>query len=857
MDLKWIRGTRKAIERTPHLLTGQRLAEDPEITVWTQDFGAARKALHNVEFYSNVLCKAWSRLAETQREFVKDFGVIYDPIGDESLQSVAETPQNLLDRIKSALDRLTPAAHAIEALANEQSTKLKEHLDSASLSLKNIERLITKRGHKKIDYERCLRSYERDEQKAPDNAKKAERELEEAKMVFLKYDDLVKQRIPDFLAIFDTFLSTTVARLSRTTLQIYDQWRTVTVELMDVFQLRPESYDEIKSAWVEQFMAIMPAVEALDIVRDGRSTQLSEGISSPPKTPSSLPKSPKSPRRAANSTAAKFAAIPSSIPNFYQNASSHFQVHNITLYSKDKGMFGDPLESFKHALHHDKVRARYDFDGEHEGDLSFKKGDIITIHDHGTVDDKNWWKGDVHGKVGLFPKNYVESVDPAEPAQKTEESHKKVEGFQEYVPKGNDAAHGQETPSHEGKTEKPQLGDHRENEEAKDTPAASRLVPRLPSRPEHEQETIAATAGAAGATAGAAAAASDNPAVSPITSSSKDTHMTTDVNDAAIKSPKLDKGTIRVVQPEPSTSSETKNPETPASSEAEDRKLSVPFDFGEYEDAGSTRRRSIFMEDENEDYVHESPDVVSAPSPARQTDEKKVETSTPVPTEETSERTPVPLTTEETSDKTPAPFAADEASEKTSALPAKEETSATKEGSDSKDVPPSPAAKETSKNTDVPALSTTTETGKDADTGSNEADEEPLASKDTKVTEDAASNGTTAKAELKEEENPSQEQDAVSLPQETSSGQETNDQDSRVEAPSTTEITEPHDPVTPKKSQTSGLGIENLAITEADVEEAASDQNSGPKAGSSDSENLSGPRSPMPGSFPRGDAELL
>lgn len=523
-------------------------------------------------------------------------------------------------------------------------------------------------------------------------------------------------------------------------------------------------------------------------------------------------------------------------------------------------MFGDPLESFKHALHHDKVRARYDFDGEHEGDLSFKKGDIITIHDHGTADDKNWWKGDVHGKVGLFPRNYVESVDPVEPAQKTEDSHEKAEGFQEYVPKGNDAAHGQETQSHEGKTEKPQLGDHREKEEAKDTPAVSRLVPRLPSRPEHEQETIAATAGAAGAAAGVAAGASENPAVSPITSSSKDTHMTTDMNETAIKSPKLDKGTIRVVQPEPSTSSETKTPEIPSSSEVEDRKLSVPFDFGEYEDAGSARRRSIFMEDENEDYGHESSDVVSAPSPARQTDEKKMETSTPVPTEGASERSPVPLTTEETSDKTSAPFAADEASEKTSALPTKEETSATKEGSNSKDVPPSPAAKETSKNTDVPALSTTTEADKDADTGSNKADgeyQEPLASKDTKVTEDAASNGTTAKAELEEDENPSQEQDSVSLRQETSSGRETNDQDSRVEAPSTTEVTESHDPVTPKKSQTSGLGIENLAITEADVEEAASDQNSGSKAGSSDSDNLSGPKSPMPGSFPRGDAELL
>lgn len=52
-----------------------------------------------------------------------------------------------------------------------------------------------------------------------------------------------------------------------------------------------------------------------------------------------------------------------------------------------------------------KVKALYDFVGENEDELSFKAGDVITELE--PVDD-DWMRGELMGKAGIFPKNYVQ-----------------------------------------------------------------------------------------------------------------------------------------------------------------------------------------------------------------------------------------------------------------------------------------------------------------------------------------------------------------------------------------------------------------------------------------------------------------
>lgn len=54
-----------------------------------------------------------------------------------------------------------------------------------------------------------------------------------------------------------------------------------------------------------------------------------------------------------------------------------------------------------------KVRALYDYNGQQEGDLTFKKDDIITVIKR-TKSQDDWWTGELNGKRGLFPANYVQ-----------------------------------------------------------------------------------------------------------------------------------------------------------------------------------------------------------------------------------------------------------------------------------------------------------------------------------------------------------------------------------------------------------------------------------------------------------------
>ncbi|TPX46200.1 hypothetical protein SeLEV6574_g03334 [Synchytrium endobioticum] len=54
------------------------------------------------------------------------------------------------------------------------------------------------------------------------------------------------------------------------------------------------------------------------------------------------------------------------------------------------------------------VRALYDFRGHEEGELGMNRGDIVAVYD--SVTFREWWKGTLKDRVGIFPSNYVEKV---------------------------------------------------------------------------------------------------------------------------------------------------------------------------------------------------------------------------------------------------------------------------------------------------------------------------------------------------------------------------------------------------------------------------------------------------------------
>ena len=75
-----------------------------------------------------------------------------------------------------------------------------------------------------------------------------------------------------------------------------------------------------------------------------------------------------------------------------------------------------------------RVRALFDFVPSEPGELEFKKGDVIAVLESVY---KDWWRGSLKGKTGIFPLNYVEKLTDPTPDELQREAQMEAEVFAE------------------------------------------------------------------------------------------------------------------------------------------------------------------------------------------------------------------------------------------------------------------------------------------------------------------------------------------------------------------------------------------------------------------------------------------
>ncbi|KAK4126851.1 hypothetical protein N657DRAFT_630796 [Parathielavia appendiculata] len=87
-----------------------------------------------------------------------------------------------------------------------------------------------------------------------------------------------------------------------------------------------------------------------------------------------------------------------------------------------------PVPSGTTAATVSRVRALYDFVPTEPGELEFKKGDVIAVLESVY---KDWWRGSLKGKTGIFPLNYVEKLTDPTPEELQREAQMEAEVFAE------------------------------------------------------------------------------------------------------------------------------------------------------------------------------------------------------------------------------------------------------------------------------------------------------------------------------------------------------------------------------------------------------------------------------------------
>ncbi|KAF9480351.1 hypothetical protein BDN70DRAFT_805464 [Pholiota conissans] len=77
-----------------------------------------------------------------------------------------------------------------------------------------------------------------------------------------------------------------------------------------------------------------------------------------------------------------------------------------------------------------RVRALHTFEPTEPGELAFEKGDIIKVVDRGY---KDWWRGQLKGRTGIFPVNYVEAMPEPTAAELAKEAEQEAAVFAQAV----------------------------------------------------------------------------------------------------------------------------------------------------------------------------------------------------------------------------------------------------------------------------------------------------------------------------------------------------------------------------------------------------------------------------------------
>lgn len=369
-----------------------------------------------------------------QIEFSKACAELYKPISGRASDPDSFIPEGNPEGIQ--------AAEEYEAIVHELQETLKPELEMIEARvikpadellevLKVIRKLLGKRDHKQLDYDRHRATLKKLQDKKDKTLKdekalyKAESDVEMATQDYNHFNELLKEELPQLFAWEREFIRPLFQSFYYMQLNVFytlhERMQSIDIGYFDLTL-------DIEAAFAKKRGDVQEETEKLSIVHYKATGGRTKGISkygdkarsalSDRKTPSSISTGRRSTMDSSDTPPPPYSAdastshFPEKSPSALSGTGigivgrSNSAGSSFAAAAKAKGAAPPPPKPKPGRLSGvpaaETVTALYDYEAQAEGDLSFSTGDVIEIVTR-TQNENEWWTGKIGIRQGQFP----------------------------------------------------------------------------------------------------------------------------------------------------------------------------------------------------------------------------------------------------------------------------------------------------------------------------------------------------------------------------------------------------------------------------------------------------------------------
>lgn len=357
-------------------------------------------------------------MLDHQIEFSKAIGEIYKPISGRMSDPNSIIPEGNPEGIR--------ACEEYEAIVAELKATLQPELemieqrviapaDQLLEVVKIIRKIVIKRAHKQLDYDRHRQALKRLQDKKEKTLKdekamfKAENDVEQATQDFEYFNNLLKDELPKLFALEAEFIRPLFQSFYYMQLNVFytlhEKMQAINIGYFDLTL-------DIEAAFEKKRGDIKEQAEALSIVHF--KTSGGAKTARPSKYGAVAKKfeaeKEKYGRKPAHDPEAGEAHPPPPYSPALSNGSAPASPSlGAAIAAKGKPPPPKPKPSRLSGVPAaETVTALYDYEAQAEGDLSFMTGEVIEIVQR-TQNENEWWTGKVNGRQGQFPGKFAHS----------------------------------------------------------------------------------------------------------------------------------------------------------------------------------------------------------------------------------------------------------------------------------------------------------------------------------------------------------------------------------------------------------------------------------------------------------------